>query len=170
MPNNVEPMIKGANFSCCGRYRFSLTRTWAPSKPTMVIIGLNPSTADEILDDPTIRRCIGFARREGFGSLIMLNLFAYRATNPKELQGKNYTQLSGNAENHRIVMETCKNVVAHGGVIVCAWGTHGTLLDTNTFFLEQILDGPLYCLGKTKDGHPRHPLYVKADKKFEIYP
>jgi len=76
-----------ADLSPDGFYRYSLGRRWTPGEKLLVVIGLNPSTADATQDDPTIRRCVGFAKRWGFGGLLMLNLFAYRATDPEELRG-----------------------------------------------------------------------------------
>ena len=79
-------MIKSAEISPCGLYRYSLTRKWEAWKGTVNFIMLNPSTADAQEDDPTIRRCIGFAKAWGYGGIVVTNLFAYRATNPKELK------------------------------------------------------------------------------------
>ncbi|WP_368188730.1 DUF1643 domain-containing protein [Aeromonas sp. R7-3] len=75
-----------AVFSPCRTYRYALSRVWATDKPYALFIGLNPSTADETLDDPTIRRCIDFAKRRGYGGLVMANLFAYRATDPEVMK------------------------------------------------------------------------------------
>src|SRR5271157_168450 len=76
----------GATFSLCRTWRYKLWRRWSAAVPMVTFIGLNPSTADEINDDPTVRRCLGFARRWGFGGMSMLNVFAYRSTNPRALR------------------------------------------------------------------------------------
>jgi hypothetical protein len=123
----------------------------------MVFILLNPSTADEQRDGPTIRRCIGFARAWKFGSLEVVNLFAYRATDAKELL--KVSDPVGEENNCFLVeaVERCSTVVV-------GWGIKGTLLGRGSQVL-QLLAGrkDVYCLGITKDGHPRHPLYVKGD-------
>ena len=79
-------IVQSADFSACGTYRYALRRIWLPAAPQVLFIGLNPSTADEKSDDPTIRRCLGFARSWGYGGLIVANLFAYRATAPSALR------------------------------------------------------------------------------------
>ena len=79
-------MKKGATISECGLYRYSLTRVWDDVLPMCIFVMLNPSTADADIDDPTIRRCINFAKREGCGSLMVVNLFAYRATSPADMK------------------------------------------------------------------------------------
>ena len=78
-------MLRSAAFSPCRRYRYCLSRVWNPKLPSVMFVGLNPSTADEQEDDPTVRRCIGFARNWNFGGLILVNLFAYRSTDPADL-------------------------------------------------------------------------------------
>ena len=158
-------MIKSANISACQKHRFELKRVWDESLPQFVVIGLNPSTADATEDDPTIRRCIGFAKREGCGSLIMLNLFSYRATNPKELKGKTLGELTMGRNNDVHV----KSIIPHlhnSAKVVCAWGTHGGLLDQDKEFFK-MLRWQLYAFGFTKDGFPKHPLYLPLDCKLE---
>lgn len=79
-------MTGGAHLSACGAYRYALRRTWDPARPAALFVGLNPSTADAERDDPTTRRCVRFARDWGFGGLLVGNLFAYRATRPRDLR------------------------------------------------------------------------------------
>src|SRR5262245_38555366 len=79
-------MLRSAVFSPCRKYRYSLTRIWDAERPNVMFVGLNPSTADDQVDDPTVRRCIGFARKWRFGGMIIVNLFAYRSTDPNRLQ------------------------------------------------------------------------------------
>jgi hypothetical protein len=122
---------------------------------------LNPSIADASLDDPTIRRCIGFAKSWQCTSLTVVNLFALRATDPKELgkamdQGVDYV----GPENHKHVSE---QLAAHShGVIVAAWGANPMAAMAGSH--QAFVDAGAQCLGMTKDGSPKHPLYVRADQ------
>ena len=169
MPQNKTPpyIYSDAVISPDGKYRYLLYRIWDASKPVLVFIGLNPSTADVKADDPTIRRCVGFAVRENCGGIVMLNLFAYRATDPKELP------LIGAAGNDNIV--ALKNYTGDTiyaltpdllklsvHAVVAAWGAH-TRARTAAANYGLGKRRPLVCLGTTQDGSPRHPLYVKSD-------
>jgi hypothetical protein len=118
-----------------------------------LFIGLNPSTADETVDDPTIRRCKDFVRRWGYGSLCVANLFAYRATRPAEMKA---TSVPIGRGNDRWLVR----LAAEAEVVVAAWGIHGTFACRDQEVLA-LLDVPLRHLGLTKHGHPRHPLYVR---------
>ena len=143
-----------AYFSPCRTWRYSLTRALAPQTGagTVAFIGLNPSTADESRDDPTIRRCIGFARGWGFARLEVLNLFAFRATKPTALLAADDPV---GPENDT----TIADVLGAVDLVVCAWGAFpngGRSADV----LELVV-AP-HCLGVTKSGSPRHPLYVRA--------
>lgn len=126
---------------------------------------LNPSTADATKNDPTIRRCIGFAAREGCTELTVVNLFALRATNPKELN--KHPDPVGPENNDHIRRQMEKHV--SGGLIVAAWGANKNLL---TFVRADEIQaeyfGHLMCLGTTADGMPRHPLYVPASTPLEL--
>ena len=148
---------RGAAFSPCRTWRYSLTRWWDVRRGVMMVVGLNPSTADETVDDNTIRRCIGFAKREGLDGLIMANLFAYRSTDPRALK---WAEDPVGPEND----EWLRNLAACSKLVVAAWGTHGTLNGRAREVLEKGLLGPnVQCFGHTKDGHPRHPLYLRRD-------
>ena len=114
-------MNKDAKLSDCRKYRYALWRTWDAEKPFVMFIGLNPSTADETEDDPTIRRCINYAKDWGYGGLCMVNLFAFRATEPNDM--KNAIDPIG-PEND----EWLKNLSKDAGVIIGAWGNHGEFL------------------------------------------
>lgn len=151
-------MQRGAQFSPCMTYRYSLYRIWDRKRPRIMFIGLNPSTADERHDDPTVRRCIGFARSWGYGSLVLVNLFAYRATNPKEL--KTVYDPVGPRNDVWISIE---KVMAER--IVAAWGNYGTLFGRDKAVLATL--DKVYCLGVTKAGCPRHPLYVASDTPLQ---
>jgi hypothetical protein len=140
--------------SACRTYRYVLWRELDVQRPGYALfIGLNPSTADEVADDPTIRRCQDFARRWGYGAVCVVNLFAYRATKPAELKAAAAPVGRGNDR-------WLTRVAAGAGVVVAAWGVHGTFAGRDRA-VTALLGGRLTCLGVTKDGHPRHPLYLK---------
>ena len=151
---------KNATFSDCRKYRYGLSRTWNGKKKTILFIGLNPSTANEKIDDPTIRRCINYAQNWGYGSLLMVNLFAYRATIPSEL--KNVKNPIGN-DNDLHIIELLKKA----DIAVAAWGNEGTLLNRDKE-VKKILPN-LMCLKINKSGQPSHPLYQKNDLKLIKY-
>jgi len=151
---------KNATFSDCRKYRYALSRTWNDKKKTILFIGLNPSTANEKIDDPTIRRCINYAQNWGYGSLLMVNLFAYRATLPSEL--KNVKNPIGNDNDLQIIELSKKADIA-----VAAWGNEGTLLNRDKE-VKKILPN-LMCLKINKSGQPSHPLYQKKDLKLIKY-
>ncbi len=151
---------KNATFSDCRKYRYGLSRTWNGKKKTILFIGLNPSTANEKIDDPTIRRCINYAQNWGYGSLLMVNLFAYRATMPSEL--KNVKNPIGNDNDLQIIELSKKADIA-----VAAWGNEGTLLNRDKE-VKKILPN-LMCLKINKSGQPSHPLYQKKDLKLIKY-
>lgn len=126
-------------------------------------IMLNPSIADASIDDPTIRRCMGFAKREGAGGIIVANLFAFRATSPKDLLSTNDPI---GPDNETALAHVAIEAFATNMPIVCAWGTLGFSRAQNVVTLLNQFGPKLVCLGKTKDNHPRHPLYVKSDQPF----
>jgi len=145
-----------AYFSDCGNYRYRLSRTLAGSDGPLLLIGLNPSTADATHNDPTIRRCMGFARTWGHRELVVANLFSFRATKPKDLKAA--TTPIGPETNALLLREAQR-----ASRILVAWGMHGGFMQRDQAVLELLSDFPLYCLGKTKAGFPRHPLYIRAD-------
>ncbi len=151
--------LRGAVFSECGRYRYALWRIWdnaAPLPPSF--IGLNPSTADEQQDDPTIRRCIGYAKAWGFGGVVMLNLFALRSTDPANLRGP-IEPVGSENDTHLMDYTTFDRL------IIACWGVHGKLSGRSDR-VEHMLRSSgrrLNHLGLTKDGFPKHPLYLKKD-------
>lgn len=151
-----------ATFSDCGKFRYTLSRTIGPGPLRHGWIMLNPSTADATTDDPTIRRCIGFSRRECAASLVVTNLFAFRATDPRDLKAAKYPV--GPENDHHIgkLLETCHLVIA-------AWGAHAP--DWRVREVVKLAGGsPLWCIGRTSKGQPRHPLMVKADQPLERWP
>lgn len=151
-------MDKCADFSPCRKYRYSLRRHWGDmlnddAPGYVMFIGLNPSTADETNDDPTIRRCINFAKAWGFSGLCMTNLFAFRATDPKDMIAADDAVGPDNDAWLRCLSDGASLVVA-------AWGVHGTHQGRDKAVAGLL--GAMDCLGTTKDGHPRHPLYVRG--------
>ncbi len=166
--NQIE-MEKDAIFSDCKKYRYALTRKWDSSKQNLVFIMLNPSTADDKIDDPTIKRCMGFARDLGFGSIgyggiYVVNLFAFRATNPTELI--KIDDPIGPLNNRYL---KCVQTICEHGLFIAAWGNHGSLNGRDLEVVELFKNTTLYCLGTTSTGMPRHPLYVPANKELEVY-
>lgn len=153
---------RGAIFSPDYAYRYVLWRVWSKGGRSLVVIGLNPSTADATHDDPTIRRCIGFAKREALDGLIMLNLFALRATDPKVMMG--HLDPTG-ADNDRRLREYAQR---QRGIVVAAWGAHG-IHHGRAAAVRRMIPG-LKCFGLTRDGQPRHPLYLRADTPLVDYP
>lgn len=157
--DTVGGFTSDALVSPCGLYRYWLTRTWDQSRPPACFVMLNPSTADAERDDPTVRRCVGFAKRWGWGGLAVVNLFAFRATSPKDLKR---AQEPVGPDNDRHLLEFARRA----GVAVAAWGAHGAHLGRAREVVA-LLRGAgvaLHCLGTTADGSPRHPLYVRADR------
>jgi hypothetical protein len=159
--------LSSAIISPCGQYRYTLHRQ-IPSvlrwvKPCLFIM-LNPSVADASSDDPTIRRCIGFAKREGCTSLTVVNLFALRATDPAALAKHADPFGPDNA------MHVGDQVHAHHmiGIMIAAYGAHPMAVKSP---LAKVLRAAgAFCLGTTSNGSPRHPLYVKADQPLVPWP
>ena len=149
-----ERLRRQAHFSSCGRFRYALRRLWNPALPQCTFIGLNPSRADAWVDDPTVRRCIGFARHWGFGSLLLLNLFAPRATDPRALR---QVDDPVGPRNDRWLRAAARETPA----IVAVWGDGGRYRGRADRVRSWL--GPLLCLGETRNGQPRHPLYLSAD-------
>lgn len=164
----VQHGENAAIFSPDERYRYLLTRKWDATGKMLPVIGLNPSTATHEIDDPTIRRCIGFAKAWGYGGLVMLNLFAFRATDPK-------TMIAHLDAGGDIVGPANDAVLAQYATpereILCAWGVHGDI-EARGFAVTQALGAvaALQCLGKTKGGCPKHPLYLAASTARESFP
>ncbi|QLB13932.1 hypothetical protein A6A11_07615 [Bisgaardia hudsonensis] len=153
-------MEKGAIFSECGNYRYLLWRIWDIDKPNVMFIGLNPSTADETIDDNTITRCINFAKQAGFGGVYMVNLFAYRSTDKSVLYQMNDPIGHDNDKYINSVLDKVDKVVA-------CWGNDGQYLDRSQHIYNLIPD--LYCLKVNKNGEPAHPLYLSSTLNFRKY-
>ena len=161
---------KTAVVSPCGRYRYSLHRDWRGlfPAPSMCWIMLNPSTADGREDDPTIRRCLRFAEAHGCGSLTVVNLFAFRATDPDRLKDLSREERTGPDNDAAIVA-----AVREAAYVVAAWGACKFAAVRAKQVVDDLIqpmgDRPLICLGTLKGGAPRHPLYVPRDQKFAAF-
>ena len=161
--NTVNGIEYGAIFDVNDRYRYSLWRAWSAHHPRIAFILLNPSTADEQRNDQTIRRCMGFARAWNFGSMEVVNLFAYRATDYRELFRASDPI---GEENNRFLMQA----VQRCSTVVLGWGTRGKFLSRDHQVIQMLTGrNDVYCLGKTKEGQPRHPLYIKGDTNLEPF-
>lgn len=159
-------MITNAFLSEDRRFRFWLLRVWDHTLPVICFIGVNPSTADEKEDDPTIRREMEFAKREGFGGMLKLNLYAFRATEPAVMwkAQKAGVDIIGGVRNWGDTLQEYANKLGCT-TVVAAWGRHGRKRGP-----QVARDWPgMKCFGKNGDGTPKHPLYLKADTKIVEY-
>ncbi|MSR32228.1 MAG: DUF1643 domain-containing protein [Gemmataceae bacterium] len=149
-------------FSPCRKYRYSLWRQWDKSNPSFALfIGLNPSTADEVNDDPTLRRCLAFARKWGHGGLCLVNLFAFRAASPAVMQQQ--ADPVGPKNDTWIALWGKK-----ANRVVACWGIHGSFAERDKEVIP-FLGKEIYCMGRTKSGQPRHPLYLKASQRLQKF-
>lgn len=144
-------MLRAATITEDGLYRYRLTRAWDYHAPQIAYVMLNPSTADAEIDDQTIKRCVFYAQREGFGSLAVVNLFAWRATHPIELRTMPVEKVG--EHNDRYI----RDVVDRAGAVVAAWGAVAKPLAWRERNVRRMLPRDALCLGFTKHGAPRHP-------------
>ncbi len=153
--------VSEAVYSSCERYRYALTRVWAPG-PRALFVMLNPSTATEVQNDPTVERCERRARTLGFGAFRVGNIFAFRATDPKVMRAE--ADPIG-PDNDAAIAEAA----AWADRIVCAWGNHGLHRERGASVAALLRRSgvPLLHLGLTGHGQPRHPLYVGYDRQPE---
>lgn len=152
-------MLRDALIDKSGEYRYSLYRRWS-GEPVGLFIMLNPSTADGLQDDPTIRKCIGFAQRWGLGGIYVANLFAYRSTSPTMLRIAKDPVGPDNDNHIRMMVDVCS---AQSGPVICAWGAHGNYLDRAQAVLSLIAArnvSPMVLRLTEKSRMPEHPLYV----------
>lgn len=168
------PVRRFAEISNCGSYRYSLDRRWFEDRPystaritspvPMIFVMLNPSTADGFEDDNTIRRCMTFARRECYKWIIVINLFAGRATKPDDLFKMQDPEGPLNIKEWAALEDWFE----YGAAVVCAWGAEPRATTQAQRFVDMMheLGVGLWCLGTTKSGAPRHPLYLKSDTPF----
>ena len=155
-------MLRTADFSACRTWRYSLTRCWVPediANPNKMVAfcGLNPSTADERLDDNTITRCIRFARSWGYSGMYMLNAYGFRSTDPVGLWKTSDPVGPGNDQ----FIQSYASKVAK---VVLAWGVHCDPNRANR--VRSLIGTQVYCFGKNQDGSPKHPLYLRKDSEL----
>jgi len=151
--------VSEAVYSDCERYRYLLTRVWAPG-PRALFVMLNPSTATEVQNDPTVERCERRARALGFGAFRVTNIFAFRATDPRVMRAEFDPVGPG---NDATILES----VFWADTVVCAWGNHGQHMNRGQVVREMLrgTGARLTHLGLTGQGQPRHPLYVAYDQR-----
>lgn len=153
-----------ATFNATRTHRYLLTRVWDAERPPVVFLMLNPSVADAFVVDPTITRCLGFARRENASGLIVVNLFALRSTDPTVLA--DHPNPVGHS-NNRFLLES----VQDAAVVIAGWSVHGQLNGRNREVAALLAehDVDLKCLGRNQGGSPKHPLYVPGGQPLEPY-
>lgn len=156
--------FSAAWLSPCESYRYLLVRSWNQARPLLGWVMLNPSTADESTDDPTVKKCIGFAQRRGCGGIVVANVFAFRATSPKELarHHRDGGDIAGpgNEGVVDLMFRLC------GPRVIVAWGAHSLAAEAGP---KLIGDRPVTCLGTTKSGAPKHPLYLRYETEEESW-
>lgn len=152
----------GAKISTCGKYRYALWRRWNTERPPILVVGLNPSTANEITDDPTIRRCVRFVAQARGGALYVANLFGFRATNPNELLD---ARDPVGPFNDRWILRLAEK--SH--CVIAAWGANEFAVERASVVMELLKDQVVMCLGRTGSGAPKHPLYLRNDTELEPY-
>jgi len=153
-------MNSGAIISPCGKFRYHLHRRWSDG-PTLLFVMLNPSTADADADDATIRRCIRFGKANGFGGIEVVNLFAYRATDPKDLRRAGYPV---GPENDSWTVAAAQQALESGGDVCLAWGSGVAGLERPQVVLPALRAAGVApkCLRITRSGYPQHPLYLPS--------
>lgn len=168
----VDPAMRSNIWmSPCQRYRPRLDRWWDDGTGKRIMfIGMNPSTADAMFNDPTVSREIFFAKREGFGGIIKVNVMDVRLTNSKELGKLTFSVRSGICLPS--IRQAAKEVARDGGIIIAAWGK---LPPAFRVYADEALAAmreagiPILCFGRNKDGSPKHPLYLRADTPLEPF-
>lgn len=153
-----------AVFSQDMKYRYRLSRIWDDTKPTIAFVMLNPSTADESKNDPTVARCQNRAAMMGYGTLEVLNIFAFRSTDPKLLYGESFPIGPHNDQTILSVIKQCD-------FIICAWGRHGAFLQRGKEVLRSIAATgmEIHVLKVNDDGQPGHPLYLGYERLPYLY-
>jgi hypothetical protein len=154
-----EDLERFAVISRCERYRYALSRAWTDGQRYVMFVGLNPSTADGMVEDPTLRRCIRFARDWGYDGLWLGNLYALRSPYPQELRRPGVEPVGPKTDHWLAHMRE------RAQLVVAAWGADPAAAARVPAALELL--GDVHCLGVTKDGAPRHPLYLRADAPLQ---
>lgn len=149
---------RGAAFSPCRKYRYRLWRIWDKARSPLLFCMLNPSTADELANDPTVERCERRSRAMGYGGLVIVNIFAWRSTDPKMLYA--LADPVGSENDATILAEATKD-----GLVICGWGKHGALNERGSTVARMLLDNDVqpHALKINADGSPAHPLYIGYD-------
>lgn len=153
----IDVVRRFAQFSPCRTYRYRLEIRWGAGRAINFLM-LNPSTADEVANDPTVERCERRARMWGYPALIVTNLFAYRSTDPEAMKtaGRSGVDVVGTENDHHIVQAYAESIMT-----VAAWGVDGEFQGRGEWVMRKVLGGmPLKCLRQSKHGHPCHPLYL----------
>jgi hypothetical protein len=161
----IGETISGATFLDEGhQFRVALWRIWDKGKPLLLFIGLNPSTATGVLDDATIRRVVAFAKSWVYGGLFVGNLFSLVTPDPKELWAAKKKGTGDGANDHvlRVMVRLTDDVLV-------GWGHFGKDAGDRPAEVLALVDKPVYCLGVTKDGQPKHPLYIRGDTAKQLY-
>jgi hypothetical protein len=153
-----------AVYSDCEHYRYLLTRVWDDTAPRALFVMLNPSTATEVQNDPTVERCERRARALGFGGFRVTNIFAWRETDPKKMRA---AADPVGPENDGAIAESC----AWADRILAAWGAHGAHLNRGAQVEALLRDTgrAVHHLGLTQAGHPKHPLYIAYTQQPELW-
>ncbi|MEP5152605.1 DUF1643 domain-containing protein [Planktotalea sp.] len=153
-----------AVYSECERYRYSLTRVWDDNGKRVHFVMLNPSTATEVQNDPTVERCERRARALGFGSFTVTNIFAWRDTDPRAMKAASDPI---GPTNDEAILEASQAA----DQIIAAWGTHGAHRDRGAAVkvLLKSVGKPLFHLGLSKAGHPKHPLYIAYTQQPQLW-
>ena len=163
-------ILSKAVYSRCLDYRYSLSKEWDLGLPRTLFILLNPSTATEEFNDPTISRCVARSRALGSGAMMVCNLFAFRGRKPSDLI---YHSEPIGLKNDLFIFKACnwlKNGT-DGSIVICGWGNMGSYLNRADSVKKELRKrlGHLYCLGVTNNKQPIHPLYVSYSKKIESF-
>lgn len=155
---------RDAVISDCGKYRYLLRRSWDHDKPRALFVMLNPSTADAEVDDATIRSCTRLSKGWGYGSFEVINLFGLRATDPAELEKAADPIGPKNAD-------VGDNAINRCDVVICAWGAHPMAAKRARDMVSWVRGWKpaAYCLGTTKSGAPKHPLYIKSGTPLQVF-
>ncbi len=166
LPHPAHRPTSSAVLSECGRYRYRLTRVWDETGSRVLWIMLNPSTADADTDDPTIRRCITFAKGWGYGGIEVVNLFALRSTNPRQLRTQDDPVGEGNLDTIQEAALDMSNTL-----IVCAWGAVGRYKGIGQIVYDLCRESgvTLHILEMGKTGMPCHPLYLSAKREPQVW-
>lgn len=170
----MDKIKKSAVISPCGKYRYSLSRIWDHSADQIIFVGLNPSTADADKDDPTIRKLVAYSKRWGYGGFTIVNIFAYRSTDPALLLTLDKTTAIGELNGMYLRKYLGQQIIdkkKYFPEVVIMWGTKGYIHDQHKSILEwlQFLEQELHCFELSKDGYPKHPLYLPLNLKPVLY-